>query len=66
MSAIGTKEPVDLTRGVVGLLGYADELGQVQDRRRPKRTVAEFYDPRISRSRPLPGSMRARIFVRAR
>ena len=42
MSAIGTKGPVDVTQGRSACWGTADELGQVEDRRRPKRTVTEL------------------------
>ena len=41
-AAFGTEEPIDVTQGWSACWGAADDLGQVQDRCRPKRTATEF------------------------
>ena len=61
------KEPVDVTRRVVGLLGVQlTSLGKYRTAAVRNGPLLSSNDPWISRSRPLPGSMRARIFVRRR
>ena len=42
MSAIGTQQTIEAAAERSACLGAADDLGQVQDRRRPKATVTEF------------------------